>query len=250
MSAEGLRALYMHAAGLQDQVERLGGHTSPKAQELSALSDLLLPLVKGYGSERVYELLAVSLQCYGGAGYVRDFPIEQYIRDQKIDTLYEGTTHIQALDLFFRKIARDGGQILRRHLGRAQQTLAEERGGDALAAEREALGRALADVQGIFGAMMKKLPESLYHAGLQGNRILMALGEVTVAWLLVDQAALALTALSEPEPATGKDRAFYEGKVASARFFCAEVLPHVTAARKIIERGDLALMELDDAAFG
>src|SRR6185436_11055810 len=109
---------------------------------------LLLPLIKGYSSEKVYELLAVSLQCFGGSGFCQDYPVEQYIRDQKIDSLYEGTTHIQALDLFFRKIARDGGQTLQGLFGRIKRTLEGAEGGSSLAVEREALGRALADVEG------------------------------------------------------------------------------------------------------
>ena len=96
--AEGLRATVLWTAHVQDQVALRGGHGNPEAKPLDALNDLMLPLLKGYGSEKVYEVLAVSLQCFGGAGYVQDFPMEQYIRDQKIDTLYEGTTHIQALD--------------------------------------------------------------------------------------------------------------------------------------------------------
>ena len=90
--AEGMRALILYTASIQDQVEIKGGHRSMEAAEDNVLNDLLLPLVKGYCSEKAYELLAVSLQCLGGSGYLKDYPMEQYIRDQKIDTLYEGTT--------------------------------------------------------------------------------------------------------------------------------------------------------------
>jgi hypothetical protein len=110
--AEGLRALILYTAHVQDQVVIAGGYGSDAAKALDARNDLLLPLCKGYASEKVFELLGVSLQCFGGSGYCSDYPIEQYIRDQKIDTLYEGTTHIQALDLFFRKVGRDRGATL------------------------------------------------------------------------------------------------------------------------------------------
>ena len=86
-----------------------GPHAGRTDEAAERLNDLLLPLVKGVGSERSYELLAQSLQTLGGSGYLQDYPIEQYIRDAKIDTLYEGTTAIQGLDLFFRKIVRDKG---------------------------------------------------------------------------------------------------------------------------------------------
>ena len=137
--AEGLRAIVLWTAHIQDQVAlaRRPRQRTRRAP-LDALNDFMLPLIKGYGSEKVYELLAVSLQCFGGSGYCQDYPIEQYIRDQKIDSLYEGTTHIQALDLFFRKIGRDRGatlQALRRpdHARRSTALPAE------LAVEKAAL---------------------------------------------------------------------------------------------------------------
>jgi hypothetical protein len=244
--AEGLRGLCFFTAHLQDQVEVLGGHGAAEARELDRLNDLLLPVVKGVASEKVYELLGLALQCYGGSGYMRDYPVEQYIRDQKIDTLYEGTTHIQALDLFFRKVAKDGGQTLRSLLGRVRETLDRAEGGDSLTREREALARALADVEAIFLAMLGKVRESLYHVGLHGNRILMALGELVVGWLLVRQAALALDAI---EGASDADRSFYAGKLAAARFFAAEVLPGVATARKVIEGATLDLMSVPEDAF-
>ena len=152
----------------------------------------MLPLIKGYGSEKVYDLLAVSLQCFGGSGYCQDYPIEQYIRDQKIDSLYEGTTHIQALDLFFRKIGRDRGATLQALLGQIKATV------DGLPAElgveQAALAAALADVQGIVGAMLGKLGQSVYHVGLQGNRILFALAELVIGWRLAVGAQVALGA--------------------------------------------------------
>jgi len=217
-----------------------------EAKAAHKINDLLLPLIKGYSSEKVYELLSVSLQCMGGSGYVQDHPHEQYIRDQKIDTLYEGTTHIQALDLFFRKIARDGGANLKRLMGFIRETVEKEEGGDALAAERRALDRALADVASILETMQTKVMESIYHVGLHGNRILFALSELVIGWLLVRHAALAQDKLGD---AHADDQAFYEGKIASARFFCRNVLPQAQLARKIIESGDLDLMEISEEAF-
>lgn len=245
--AEGLRALYSYTAWIQDQVELLGGHQNKDAAEWHKRNDLLLPLVKGYSSEKVYELLSLSLQCYGGSGYVKDYPVEQYIRDQKIDTLYEGTTHIQALDLFFRKIAKDGGETLRSLLGEALQLIANEEGGDALAEERQRLQRALGDLQSIFMTMLEKVGESLYHAGLQGNRVLFALAETVVGWLLVRQAVVAVKALeTETDQA---ERNFYQSKIATVRYYCREVLPQITLTRKFIEQSSLDLMEMPEDWF-
>ena len=110
--AEGLRALVLFTASIQDRnaIARTQGRTDEAAERLN---DLLLPIVKGYGSERSWVLLGTeSLQTLGGSGFLTDYPIEQYVRDAKIDTLYEGTTAIQGQDLFFRKIVRDQGQAL------------------------------------------------------------------------------------------------------------------------------------------
>jgi hypothetical protein len=244
---EGMRALTLRTAWTQDQVEILGGHTSSAAKELDRLNDMLLPLVKGYCSEKCQELLSLSLQCFGGAGYTQDFPHEQYVRDQRIDALYEGTTHIQALDLFFRKIARDQGATLRALLGNIRK--AAEDGPEALSEERKALLRALGDVEGIFMAIMGKMGESVYHVGLQGNRILFALAEVVIGSLLVEHAGVALGKLGAEGPLSSEDRAFYEGKVASARFYCREVLPALTLSRKLVENSRLDIMNMPDEAF-
>jgi alkylation response protein AidB-like acyl-CoA dehydrogenase len=244
--AEGMRAMLLFTASLQDEVELKGGHTAPEAAEANALSDLLLPLLKGYNSEKVFELLSLSLQTLGGSGYLKDYPIEQYIRDQKIDTLYEGTTHIQALDLIFRKVARDGGATLQGLLGRVRATVESGEGGAALTAEREKLGEALGHLEAAWGALLEKLGESLYHVGLQGNRLLFSTAEVVIGWLLVRHAAMA--AAKRPQ-ATGPDAAFYEGKVASARFYCHEVLPQVALTARAVKDSSLFPMELSDDAF-
>ena len=244
--AEGMRALVLFNASLQDQVELLGGHKNPAAAEPNALNDLILPLIKGYCSEKVYELLGMSLQCYGGSGYLQDYPAEQYIRDQKIDSLYEGTTAIQALDLLARKVAKDGGATLQGLMGRISQTLETNEGGDALKLERAALAEALGALQTGLGALMEKLGESVYHMGLQGNRVLFSLAELTIGWLLIRHAAVAL---DKQKNATGPDKAFYAGKIASARFFAAEVLPNIGLAMSQVQKSSLAIMELPEEAF-
>jgi alkylation response protein AidB-like acyl-CoA dehydrogenase len=242
--AEGLRALILWTANVQDRIE-LGNAAGDEAtKQLEALNDLLLPLIKGYGSEKVYELLAISLQCFGGSGYCEDYPIEQYIRDQKIDSLYEGTTAIQALDLFFRKIGRDRGATLNALLGQVKATA------DGLPAElgveKAALLTALGDVQAITMTMLGKLGQSVYHVGLQGNRILFALAELAIGWRLAVSAEVALGKFAT---AQGDEKAFYRGKLASARFYAKHVLPGLSLTRKLIEASDLDLMEFPDDSW-
>jgi len=243
--AEGLRALALYTASVQDRVEIAGGHGAAAAHDDDLLNDLLLPMVKGYGSEKAYEMLALSLQCFGGSGYTQDYPIEQYIRDQKIDSLYEGTTHIQALDLLLRKVARDGGATLRRQLEQISTTIAGLEPIPALAVERAALEKALEEMNGILGALLGKMGESLHHVGLQGNRVLFALAELIIGWLLVRQAEVALRRREE-NPA---EQGFYDGKLAAVRFYCRNVLPNLTATRAFVEASTLELMEIPEEAF-
>src|SRR5262249_16191917 len=217
------------------------------------VNDLLLPIVKGFGSEKAYELLAQSLQILGGSGYLQDYPIEQYIRDAKIDTLYEGTTAIQSLDLFFRKIVRDKGQALTALNNQIQATVDSEVANGRLKDERILLGTALNDVQAMLGAMIGQLTSAqedirnIYKVGQSMVRLLTSLGDLIVGWLLVRQAEVALDALDAG--ATGRDQAFYEGKLGAAHFFAHNVLPELSARRAITERVDLALMDLPEESF-
>jgi alkylation response protein AidB-like acyl-CoA dehydrogenase len=242
--AEGMRALCMYAAFLQDQVEIAGGHGAEEAQRFDQRNDLLLPLVKGYNSEKAYEQLTLSLQCFGGSGYLQDYPIEQYIRDQKIDTLYEGTTHIQALDLFFRKVARDGGKTLRGVFKEIHQTLQAAEGITTLQPAHDALRDAVGRFDAIMNTMMEKLGDSVYHVGLHGNRLLFTLGDIVIGWLLLRQGVVAQQRLQE-----NKDRAFYEGKIASANFFCTQVVSQIQWTQAVVAQSELSLMSLEDACF-
>ena len=254
--AEGMRALVLYTASWQDAVQmaKAEGGTEPgTAGDLAVrVNDLLLPVVKGVGSERAYELLTLSLQTYGGSGFIQDFPVEQYIRDAKIDSLYEGTTAIQGLDLFFRKTLRDQGVALGAVLGEIKEFAAGEAGNGRLKTERTALAAAVADVEAIVASMSGyalaslEQPAEVYKAGLNSTRLLMALGDLLIGWLLARQAEVALRALDQ---GAGRDEAFYQGKVATARFFAETVLPRLTVERQIAETTTLDLMELPEEAF-
>jgi hypothetical protein len=245
--AEGMRALVLYTATIQDRIEM--GDASA-----DALNDLLLPIVKGYGSETSYRLLADSLQVLGGSGYLQDYPIEQYIRDAKIDTLYEGTTSIQGMDLFFRKVVRDQGAALTALLTEVQELAKGDAGNGALATERGLLATALEDFQAMVGTIVGYLMSAqeerrnVYKVGLNTTRFLMSLGDLVIGWLLLRQAEVALRRLGEGGLSAG-DTAFYEGKVAAARFFAQSVLPELSARRRVLETTDLSLMDLPAEAF-
>jgi hypothetical protein len=252
--AEGLRALIAYTAYWQDLVQMAqAGVPDIDLDQAERMNDLLLPLVKGVGSERSYEMLAVSLQTFGGSGFLQDYPIEQYIRDAKIDTLYEGTTAIQGLDFFFRKMVRDQFRAITFLASQITETVKGDEGNGQLATERELLGKALEDVQGIVGVMgqwamaAQQNPAEIYKVGLNSTRLLMATGDLVIGWLLVRQAEVALAALAAGPSA--KDTAFYTGKVETARWFARNRLPLLSSERAIAEATTGEIMELPEEAF-
>jgi hypothetical protein len=255
---EGLRALLLYTATVQDRIAiaRANGTVDESAERLN---DLLLPVVKGYGSERSWVLLGTeSLQTFGGSGFLIDYPIEQYVRDAKIDTLYEGTTAIQGQDLFFRKIVKDRGRALADLSAQITEWIGREGGNGQLKEERALLQRSLEDARAIVATMINDLAASapgiphsdsrnVYKIGLNTTRLLMAIGDVICSWLLLRGAEVALERLNgDLAPA---EKSFYEGKVGSGRWFARTVLPKLAAERAIAEATDLTIMDLDEAAF-
>jgi alkylation response protein AidB-like acyl-CoA dehydrogenase len=256
--SEAMRALVLYTATWQDSVaihQHAATTDSDEFRLAQAVNDLLLPVVKGYGSERSWVLLGTeTLQTFGGSGYLQDYPIEQYVRDAKIDTLYEGTTAIQGLDLFFRKIAKNQGQALGHLAAEIQRFLDAEDNPPALKNELVLLGTALEDTTAMVGHLFTELlaaqteVRNLYKVGLNTTRLLMALGDVVCAWLLLRQATIALGKLDGAQVSPA-DRAFYTGKVAAAKFFAQTNLPKLTAERAILAATDLEVMDLDESAF-
>jgi alkylation response protein AidB-like acyl-CoA dehydrogenase len=247
--AEGLRALYLYASAHQDSA--VAQHVSGADAEMAhRVNDLLLPVVKGVGSERAYEILTESLQTLGGSGFLTDYPIEQYIRDARIDSLYEGTTAIQSLDFFFRKIIRDRGQALEHVASQISHTI--DTCDAALRPHAELLGTALEDVRTMTASLTGYLlaaaenPTEIYKVGLASVRFLLAVGDLLIGWRLLVQADIAQAALATA-PTT--DEAFYQGKIATARFFAQNMLPNLTALRGIIDTIDDGIMQLPEAAF-
>ncbi|MFJ9387246.1 acyl-CoA dehydrogenase [Nocardioides sp. NPDC101246] len=249
--AEGMRALVYYTTSWQEKVV-LTEDGSDEHKLAAAVNDLLLPIVKGYGSERAWVLLGTeSLQTFGGSGFLQEYPIEQYVRDAKIDSIYEGTTAIQGQDFFFRKIVKNQGAALGQIAGEIQAFLDNE-GSAELKESRALLATALEDVNAIVGHMFNDLMASqeeisnIYKVAQNTSRLLLAVGDVVVAWLLLRQAEIALAALAG-DP--GKDKDFYTGKVAAAKFFASYNLPKLTAERAIAEAIDNSIMDLPESAF-
>ncbi|KAA0102523.1 acyl-CoA dehydrogenase [Mycolicibacterium sp. P1-18] len=250
--AEGLRAVYLYTAAHQDDAvaELVSGADADVARRVN---DLLLPIVKGVGSERSYQYLSESLQTLGGSGYLKDYPLEQYVRDAKIDSLYEGTTAIQAQDFFFRKIARDRGVALEHVLGQITAFVERPDGRPELATYRSMLATAVADVQAMVATLTgyyvaaSNDAREVYRVGLQSVPFLLSVGDLLIGWLLLWHAEVALSAL-DGQP-SDREGAFYRGKVTAATFFATNVLPRLSADRRAVENTELAAMDLADDAF-
>ncbi|GAA1709711.1 hypothetical protein GCM10009702_10220 [Propioniferax innocua] len=249
-TAEALRMLVLYTASFQDRVwwaEETGAEHDTLAEKIN---DLLLPVVKGYCSEKAWTLLGTeSLQTFGGSGFLQDYPLEQYVRDAKIDTLYEGTTAIQGQDLFFRKIVKDQGVAIG---AVAEEIEAFLQAGGELKAEQALLAKALEAVQGMLGVMFGHLqesqgsnPKALYTVGLNTSRLLMVLGDVVCSYLMLRAGEVASARLAEGTTETD----FYSGKVAAAKWFAQTHLPKVISELKIAQAQTPDIMELPESAF-
>ena len=263
-AAEGLRGGHAGAGAVHGHACRTPSRspttTASRTTAAAARNDLLLPVVKGVGSERAYEMLTLSLQTLGGSGFLQDYPIEQYIRDAKIDSLYEGTTAIQCLDFFFRKIVRDQGATVKALLAEVASFTAADDPDGRLKTERAAIAEGVTHIEAMLAAMTGFLigsfeqPAEIYKIGQQSVRLLLAFGDLIVAWLLARQAEVAGRALDSAAPdnagtLTDSDRDFYLGKVAAARFFTTTVLPRLESDRRIVEETTNDLMEVPEGAF-
>ncbi len=247
---EGIRALIVKLALHQDRVATLKGKNDELAAYHQGQVDLLTPIVKAYSSDQSFRVCETAVQVYGGAGYCQDYPVEQYLRDSKIFSIYEGTNHIQALDLVGRKLGQAGGKNAQDFFGDIGKFVATNKEHPVLGPSvaqlakcHEAAGGAAFLLLGWFkGGSPDKVP-------LHANRFLEMVSELTVGWLLLEGATTALAAQEKTEKGS-RDWNFYEGKKGSAIYFASVVLPEIVAKAKIMQGGDQSPTDLPDAAFG
>ncbi len=246
---EGIRALIVKLTTHQDRSVALAGRDDDSAAYHKGQVELLTPLVKAYSSDQAYRVAETAIQVHGGSGYVRDFPVEQAARDSKVFSIYEGTNHIQALDLVGRKLGQAGGKHAQEFFADVGKFVAANKDhaqlGPAvaqLAKAQEAVGGAAFQLLGWFkGGEMERVP-------LNANRFLEMMSEVAVAWLLLEGAAIAVEKLADVAE-SHPDRAFYEGKRYAAVYYATNVLPDVIAKAKMLQLGDQSAIEIPDAAF-
>ena len=246
---EGIRAMIVKAAYHVDRALMLGGRDDEAAIFDMGQLELLTPLIKSYSSDQAFRVCETAIQVHGGVGYTKDFPVEQYCRDAKIFSVYEGTNHIQALDLVGRKIGQRGGANMQAFLGAVQEFIERFKNDEALGAGVQQLARAHESLGGCAlqflgwfqGGEIEKVP-------LFANRFLRMMSEVMVGWLLLDAAAKALASqkkLGEGHP----DVVFYEGKKHTALYWAHNVLRAVPASADVLRAADRSALDMPSAAF-
>ncbi len=246
---EGIRALIYKLANHQDWVRVLSGKDDQAAAYHQGQVDVLVPLVKAYGSDQGFRICETAIQVYGGAGYTKDYPVEQACRDAKIFSIYEGTNHIQAMDLVARKLGQASGRNTQAFLGDVGKFVAEHSKHPVLGGAVQELGKAH---EALGGSVMRLL--GWFHSGrislvpLAANRFLEMMSEVAVAWMLLEGARIACDAqagLDDAHP----DKTFYEGKKQAALYFARTVLPHVRLGAEILASEDNSPVAIPTAAF-
>ncbi len=244
---EGMRSLLYYVCLLTDQK-----HTTDDEEEklrLQGMVDLLIPIAKGYVSDRSTDVCNMGMQVYGGYGYVREYPQEQLVRDCRITQIYEGTNGIQAMDLLGRKLGLNQGKPIMDLMGEVQKTIARAKSSEALQTPAEALEKALnrlAEVAMNLGAMA--MSPKVLNAFAFAHPFMEVSGDVVMAWMLLWRAGIAAAKLSDG--AKSKDKAFYKGQIKSAEFFTQCVLPVTMGKMDAIMAGCGAAVEMEDKSFG
>jgi len=248
---EGMRTLAVKLALHADLAQALRPSHPTTASYHEGQVDLLTPIVKAYCSDQAFRIAELAIQTYGGAGYVQDHPVEQYCRDAKIFSIYEGTNHIQALDLVARKLQSRGGENFTAFLKGITDFVAAHVMQAGLAAEIGALGEAAAALQRVAGVLIEWfMSGKLDQVTLVANAVLEIMAEVTLAHLLLEAAIIAEAKRAGEEDEQSQEAFdFYCGKMMAAKYFVNFVLPGVHARLGAIVTGDRSALDIPDGAF-
>ncbi|HTL33726.1 MAG TPA: acyl-CoA dehydrogenase [Kofleriaceae bacterium] len=248
---EGIRALVVKLCMHIDRVNALQktGGDQKEIDYHQGQVDLLVPLVKAYGSDQAFSICATAIQVYGGAGFLKDWPVEQYCRDSKIFSIYEGTNHIQAMDLVGRKLMQRGGANVQGFSTDVAKFVAQHKEHATLKDSVAVLAQAMEAMTSTGGKFMQWFGGGkLEMVPSVANRFLEMMAETTIGWLLLEQAVIAEQALAK---VTGDhpDKAFYTGKLYAAKYFALNVLPGVVAKAQLIAREDRSAVDMPVDAF-
>lgn len=245
---EGMRALALKLAAHGDRAAVAGEGTEVASKELGYV-ELLTPLVKAYLSDQGFRVAELAIQVYGGYGYIKDYPVEQYCRDIKIQSLYEGTNYIQSLDLVGRKLNQDGGALVRQLAEDITRLVKEHEADEVFGSDAKALGEALGHMTATTMQFMKFFQEGQHQLiPLAATRFLEMMAEVTCAYLLLEGAVIAHEKMQDLAE-TDRDYSFYAGKIHSARFFIRNILPGVKMKAEVIASRDKTAIDIEDHHF-
>ena len=240
---EGMRALCLWGALLVDLSHKAA--TEEARAEADALIGLLTPVIKGYGTDKGFDVAVNMQQVFGGHGYIREWGMEQYVRDARIAQIYEGTNGIQAMDLCGRKLAQSGGVAIQAFFKLVGEECASAKVDPALAPLAEKLEKALGEQQAATMWFMQHAIANPNDLGAGAHHYMTLMGVVTLGLMWLKMAKVAQAKLA----AGGGDKAFYEAKLVTARYYAERFLPEVGALRRKLEAGSEAMMALDIEAF-
>ncbi len=247
---EGMRALCVKLGLHQDWSRAYKDSDPDQAAYHKGQVDLLTPIVKSYCSDQSFRVAELAVQTYGGAGYVCDNPVEQYLRDAKIFSIYEGTNHIQALDLVVRKLRGRQGRDLADFSGELTKFVTDNANDPAVGAEVRALGDAAQALQDAGAKIIEFMMTSkLDQLTLCANLFLEAMAEVAIGHLLLEAAIIGEEGRTQSEDQTQEDFDFYAGRVMSGKYFANFVLPNVIANCSAIQSADRSAVDIPDAGF-
>jgi alkylation response protein AidB-like acyl-CoA dehydrogenase len=262
-TTEGVRALVLYASYCMDRARM--SQNKEEAQEWEGRASFLTPVTKAYGTEKGFLVTVTAMQVYGGYGYTKDYPIEQFMRDAKFISLAEGTNGIQALDLAGRKLVQDSEALFKGHLEDISTFCNENKGHPALAQYIEILDKARNELSEVSQLLLRIQKTDFRVLALYATPYLELFGDVTVGWLLLWQAVIAqnrLIALAREQGidldgtgglenlvAKSPDAAFYSGKLASTRCFASTVLIQAPSKAQVIRARDTAALEIREDAF-
>jgi alkylation response protein AidB-like acyl-CoA dehydrogenase len=249
-TTEGIRALVVKLACHRDYAIAFKGKDDEKAAYNQGQVDLLTPIVKSYAGDEAYRLCGQAIQIYGGAGFLKDWPVEQYARDAKIFSIYEGTSHIQAMDLVGRKLGQNGGSNFQTFMADISAFVEANRSHKVFGKEVEGLAAASESVMQLAMAMLGwSQSDKLSLVALNANRFLTMMSQLAVGWLLLD-AGVKANAASIRLTTGSSEAVFYEGKCQSALWYARNVVPTIKSAAEMAALEDDSPEKISDAGFG
>ncbi len=240
---EGMRMLCLWGALQVDLTHK--AQTKEEREEADMMIGLLTPVIKGYGTDKGYEVATNMQQVFGGHGYIEEWGMSQFVRDARIAQIYEGTNGVQAMDLCGRKLAQKGGAAIQAFFKVVGEDIAAAKNDEALAPMAEALERALGQQQAATMWFMQNAMKNPNHLGAGAHHYMHIMGIVSLGWMWLRMAKTAAAALA----GGSDDKAFYEAKLASARYYMDRFLPDAGALRRKLESGSESMMALGEEAF-